>query len=98
MFRRVGKIPIGNTLNELVGMDFLDYGDFSTFLYIRDTFSRFSAIAFLGSEKKEQIAEIVRGIPMSNRLAAFGRQKFWWRAEIPGLLGKFFRNFVLLST
>ena len=44
MFGAVGKIPIANTSNELVEMDFVDYGDFATFLHIRGTFSRFAVI------------------------------------------------------
>ena len=46
MFGRVAKIPIANTFNELVEMDFVDYVDYATFLHIRDTFSRFSVIIF----------------------------------------------------
>ena len=42
MFGRVAKIPIANTFNELVEMDFVDYGDHAAFLRIQDTFSRFS--------------------------------------------------------
>ena len=38
MFGRVEKIPIANTVNELVEMDFGDYGDYAAFLHIRDTF------------------------------------------------------------
>ena len=41
MFGRVAKIHIANTFNELVGMDFVDYGGHATFLHIQDTFSRF---------------------------------------------------------
>ena len=48
----MAKIPIANTLNELVEMDFADYGDLSTFLHIRDTFSRFSAIVFRGEKER----------------------------------------------
>ena len=46
MFGRVGKIPISNTFNVLVEMDFVDYGDLSTCVRIQDTFSRFSVTAF----------------------------------------------------
>ena len=46
MFGRVAKIPIGDTFNGRVEMDFADYGDLSTFMHIRNTFSRFSTIAF----------------------------------------------------
>ena len=52
MFGRVAKIFTANTFNGLVEMDFVDYGDLSTFMHIRDTFSRFSAIAFLGTKRK----------------------------------------------
>ena len=31
-------IPIANTFGELVEMDFADYGDFATFVHIRDAF------------------------------------------------------------
>ena len=41
MFVGVAKIPIANTFNELVEMDFVDYGGYATFLHIQDTFSRF---------------------------------------------------------
>ena len=54
MFGRVAKIPISNTINDLVGMDFVDYVDHATFLHIQDTFSRFSVIIFLGTKKKER--------------------------------------------
>ena len=46
MFGRVSKIPIANTFNELVEMDFVDYGDRATFLHIQDTFSRFPVVIF----------------------------------------------------
>ena len=35
-------------------MDFVDYVDYATFLHVRDTFSRFSAIIFLGGKKREE--------------------------------------------
>ena len=46
MFGRVSKIPIANTSNELVEMDFVEYGDHATFLRIHDAFSRFSVVVF----------------------------------------------------
>ena len=46
MFRAVAKIPISNTSNGLVEMDFADYGNFATFLHTQATRSRFSAIVF----------------------------------------------------
>ena len=45
-------IQIANTPNELVEMDFADYGDFATFLRIQGTFSRFSAIIFMGEKER----------------------------------------------
>ena len=46
------KMPIANTFNELVEMDFVDYGDFATVLQIRGTFPRLSAIIFTGAKRK----------------------------------------------
>ena len=51
MFGRVAKIPIANKFNELVEMDFVDYGAHATFAHIRDTFSIFSVIIFRREEK-----------------------------------------------
>ena len=63
MFSGVAKIPIANTPNELVEMDFADRVYLATFLNIRDSFSLFSAIVFLGTKKTEgQTAEMVRGL------------------------------------
>ena len=53
MFGRVPKIPIANTFDKLVEMDFADYGDFATFLHIQDTFPRFSAIILWGVNRKQ---------------------------------------------
>ena len=50
-FGRVAKIPISDTFDELVGMDFVDYGGGATFLHIRDTFSRFACIIFREQRK-----------------------------------------------
>ena len=73
MFGMVAKILIANTLNGLVAMDFVGYGDYSTFLHIRDTFSRFSAIIFLGDKKKgEQTAEMVKESVISEWIPFFG--------------------------
>ena len=46
MFGGVAKIIIANTSDELVEMDFADYGDLATFLHIRDNLAIFSAIMF----------------------------------------------------
>ena len=53
MFGRVEEIPIANTFNELVAMDFVDYGDQATFLHIQDTFSRFPVITFIGTRERK---------------------------------------------
>ena len=72
MFGRVAKIPISDTFDELVGMDFVDYGGGATFLHIRDTFSRFSAIILRGEEKGERTAEMVKESAISDRISIFG--------------------------
>ena len=54
-------MPISNTFNGLVEMDFVDYGGYAAFLHIPDTFSRFRAIVYTGAKKRdEQTAEIAR--------------------------------------
>ena len=54
-------------------MDFADYGDFSTFLQMQETFSRFSAINFTVAKRKGgQTAEMVRGEVIASWLAVFG--------------------------
>ena len=51
-------------------MDFVDYGDYTTFLHIRDTFSCFQPLFFLGVKKKEdQTAEMVKESAISARIA-----------------------------
>ena len=47
------EIPIADAINELVEMDFADYGGYATFLHIRDNFSRFSAIIFFYERKRK---------------------------------------------
>ena len=53
MFGRVAKIPTSDAFSELVGMDFVDYGDYAAFLHIQDTFSRFPGIIFRGGSKRK---------------------------------------------
>ena len=56
----VEKIPISNTFSELVKMDFVDYGDYATFLHARWYFFAISIHHFLGTKKNaEQTAEMV---------------------------------------
>ena len=70
MFVGVAKSPIANTFSGSVEMDFVDYGDYTAFLHIRDTFSRFPAIILRGGWEEEQTAESPRGKVVSNWLAA----------------------------
>ena len=73
MLRLAAKIPIANTLRELVEMDFVDYGEYATFLHIRDAFSLFSVAVFIGGNKKgAQTGEMAIETAMSHWLAAFG--------------------------
>ena len=52
MFGSVAKIPISNTFNELVEMDFSDYAELATFMHIRDTFRDFRRLRFTGKKSK----------------------------------------------
>ena len=49
--RTVGKITTADTFDEIAEMDFVDYGDVETFLHLRDTFSRYSWVTFIGTKK-----------------------------------------------
>ena len=67
MFARLSEIPISDTFNELVEMDFVEYG-ICRFLQIRDIVSR-SAPSFYGwKEKGGQTAEMARWKVVSNFL------------------------------
>ena len=73
MFGWVAKIPIANTSNGLVEMDFVEYGDHAAFLHIQDTFSRFTVIIFSRTKKQEeQTAEMAKESAISERMAFFG--------------------------
>ena len=52
LFRRVGKIHIPNTSNELVEMDFGDDVDGASFRHSRDTFPIYTMITILGTKEK----------------------------------------------
>ena len=72
-FGRAATIPIANTINELVEMDFVECGDYSAFLYMQDAFSLFSVVVRIGSKKKgERTSEMVLETVISHWLAAFG--------------------------
>ena len=72
MFGRVAKIHIANTSNELVEMDFVDYGGSCDLLAHPGHFFSFFGGDFLGAKKLEETAEVVRETAISNWLAVFG--------------------------
>ena len=91
MFAGLDKIPRSDTLNELAGMDFADYGDSATSPHIHDTFSRFSAIVFLGAKKKEeQTAEMAGGV-ISDWVAVFGTPEIMMVGKDSRFIGGVFR-------
>ena len=54
VFGRSATIPIALAFIELAEMDFVDRGDYAAFLHTQGAFSRFSAIVFPGTKKKEE--------------------------------------------
>ena len=50
--RRLGKIPISQTSNVLVGMVSVYYGDEGDFLHMQATSSRYSMIIFAGETRR----------------------------------------------
>ena len=52
MFGGAARTPISNTFNELVEMDFVDYGGYAAFLQIQDAFVAISCIGFLWAQGK----------------------------------------------
>ena len=94
MFGGVAKIQIANTPNELVEMDFADYGYFANFLRIQGAFSRFSVIIFTGAETtEEQTAEMVRCDVISNWFLVYGAPGIIVSDKGSGLTGEIFKNF-----
>ena len=61
MLGGVAKISIARTFNELVEIDFVDYGDFATFSHMRDTFPRFPAIIFMGGVEEDGRTNVRNG-------------------------------------
>ena len=92
MSGRVAKIPISNTFSELVDVDVADYGDLSTSLHIRGTFSLFSAIVFLVAKKKKT-SEIVREGAIPNRMAFSVTPEIIAADKDSGFTGKVFQDF-----
>ena len=74
-------------------MDFADYGDFATFLHIRDTSPRFSEIAFTEEKKEEQTSETVREIAISNWSALFGAPEIMAAGKDSRFIGEVFQEF-----
>ena len=60
LFRSVAKIPISKTPNELAATDFADYGDQDTFMHLRDTFARYSAISFIWGLGKRRTERMIK--------------------------------------
>ena len=57
VFRRVTKILISMTSDELAGMNFADYGRQAAFPHLPDTFPRYSVIVLLVVRKGRQMAD-----------------------------------------
>ena len=75
----VAKILIANTFDELVEMDFVDYGDYATFFAHSIYFCAFLCHYFLGAKKKEeQTAEMAKESAISERISFFAT---------PGIMG-----------
>ena len=62
MFIRVAKTPITNTSEEIVEMDFVDYGDLSTSLRIRDNFRDFHRLLFRNDKERRTNRGNGRGV------------------------------------
>ena len=56
-------------------MDFVDYGDFATFLHIQDTFRVFRLSFFRNEEKEEQTSEMVKESIIPERIAFLGHRE-----------------------
>ena len=94
MFGSVSKIPIANTLSELVEMDSVYNGDYAAFLHIRDTFSRYSLEVFTWAKKKgEQTAEMALETSIPNWLSVFGAPYIWIADKDMGFIGNIFQDF-----
>ena len=71
--RGVSEIPISKTRIDLLGMDFVDYGGQAAFLQMRDTFSRYPMIVFMGNKTKtEQTAGKVEDAILTHLVGFFG--------------------------
>ena len=72
MFGRVAKIPIGNTRNELVAMDFADYADCPDVPAHSGHFSKFPGYYFyVGQKERWANGENGSRKVIANWLAAF---------------------------
>ena len=68
VFGGVAKIPVVNTFNELVEMDFSDYGDFPRSCAFRKLFR--ARLSFLRGGEGQSAGMVRGGVP--NWVAAFG--------------------------
>ena len=95
MFVRVAKIPIANTFNELVEMDFADYGGSCDIFAHPGYFSRFSAIVFFRNEEKVRTnSGNGQGAMISNWVAVFGAPEILMMGKDKRFTGWIFQDFV----
>ena len=85
----VAKIPIANTLNELVELDFVYYGYYAAFLHIMETSSRFPVAVFIcTAEKGEQTSGMARETLISHWLARAWGARYFDRRQRYGIYRK----------
>ena len=92
----VSKIAISNAVDELVEMDFVDYGDYSEFLQIRDSLSRFSVVVYSEKRKRARRAEIGSESAISHLSAALGDPVIIVWSRDMGFIAKVFQDYRLL--
>ena len=51
VFRKMGKIHSSGISNDLADLDFVDYGDVSTFRHTQDSPPTYRMISFIGTEQ-----------------------------------------------
>ena len=93
MSGRVAKIPIDNAFIESVATDFVDSGEYDTFLHIYDTFSRFSVSVFSGDGGRRTNIGNGRETAISNWIAVFGEPDIPTVDKYMGSIGEIFQDF-----
>ena len=74
LFRRVSKMHISKTFNDLAEMDFVDYGDGGVLFWIYNTISRYYyTITFIGAKKKKGPPSDKSAQSVLTNLISFGR-------------------------